>query len=207
MIIHLNPILGKEIAYLKFDYLNPKFENKERFEELFFSINGKIYRPDNNIHEIATNEKGFDEFIFGEKGKFINKTFLTKFKKNKTYIIQYNICNNTYILFAEKNSKRGEVKFVNKSKEQIIGEIGYLIQEKIEVNNESKFHFALESAMCYFKVCPIKIYKSNYNDDIDYTNEELENLILGEFFYHFLHEEKIVIEYRERGNIEIKIES
>ncbi len=201
-----NLVLGSETAFLKFDYLDEKYHGKERFEELSFSINGKIYSPDNEIHEIEINTKDFDEIIFGENGKFMDFIFLTKFKKGNTYIIQYNICTNTYVLFAENDRGRGDVKFVNKSKQPIIGEIGYLIQDTIKERSESEFHFAVESANCYFKVCPIKIYKSGSNVEFNYSDEELNNITLAEVYYHFLHKEKIVVEFSISGEINLKIE-
>lgn len=196
---------GQDIAFLKFDYLDDRHQSKVRFEALSFSINGKIYHPDHKVHQIVINAKGFDEIIYSEHGKFIDKTFLTRFKKDEIYIIQYNTCTNSYVLFAKNNPGRGEVKFVNKSQTPIVGEIGYLIHEKVEVNSESTFQDALESAMCYYKVCALKIYQASFDYEKEYTLEALEQLLLGEMYFHFLHKEKIIVEYIEEGKLSLRL--
>lgn len=199
-------VWGKEIAFIKFDYLDGKERTKKRFEELNFSINGQALSPDKKTHKITLKEDGFDEFRYGEHGKLIEKTFFTKFRENEIYIIRFDICTNAYVLFAEKKPARGEVKFINKSKNEIVGEIAHFQFDRINKKSESEFIFAMESANCYFKVCPIKIYSSDYNDEDDFSDEELEKMLLGEIYFHFLHAEKLIVEFSQKGKLNLRIE-
>lgn len=182
------------------------YENSfEKFDSIQFQFNGtKILATDTTAQKITLN-KTLDncKVIIGMD----TISFLTKFKTNYEYIIRPGCCCAAFTLEPKSNPRRGIVKFKNPTKR----DLGLVIAEaNIDTvkSNITQTTFSYESAMCLFKPCSILITETAYfSDTFNYTNEKIhyDNLwkeqaqyILSKSWFHFLHGEKIELNYNDK---------
>jgi len=190
------------------------FDNSfEKFDSIYFDINGtSFFGKDTLIKTIKLNDN-LDKCtaIIGKD----TLNFLTKFQSGQEYVIRPGCCCAAFTLQARQNANRGTVTFKNKSD----NDLGIVVCEHNSdtVNVDStKTIYADESAMCLFKPCKIQIVQTNYfSDEYEYKNDdrsyfklwlEQESYILNQVWFHFLHGEKIEINFDPKSKkIELKI--
>jgi hypothetical protein len=168
------------------------------------SINGHSFGEKDTVITIRINTKGFDccEAIIAKD----TLRFVTKFRAGELYEIEQGCCCAAFTLKAKKDANRGIVTFKNVTKRNV----GLIVAEaNTDTVKAGKTHttFASESAMCYFKPCSISIAETEYlsskydyaNDNRDYDKlwAEQAKYMLATTWFHFLHGEKITVEYHE----------
>jgi hypothetical protein len=178
-----------------------------------FTINGQSFGERDTTIKIKVNQSGFD--VCEAVGKHSSQKFLTRFKAGESYVIEQGCCCANFLLMAKKQPRRGTVFFKNVTNR----DLGLVVAEaNIDTVKAGKADtlFSLESAMCLFKPCGILLTETAYlSDEYNYHSdnrnykklwEEQAQYILGETWFHFLHGEKIEIEYLEASkSVRIKL--
>lgn len=184
---------------------------EDTLNHIRFKINNQKFGEKDTIIQIKINPRGFDICQVIIENDTIN--FLTKFRKGELYEIRQGCCCAAFSLQPKNNPRRGTVTFHNPTKR----DLGLVIAEaNIDtVNaNATQTTFSHESAMCLSKPCSILITETAYfsdtynykNDKRDYDNlwKEQAQYILNKSWFHFLHGEKIGLQYNDQTT-EIKI--
>lgn len=183
----------------------------EKFDSIQFQFNDtKFFATDTTSKKIVLN-KTFDSCIVIIGLDTIN--FLAKFKANNEYLIRPGCCCSAFTLEPKINPKRGTVTFKNTTRR----DLGLVIAEaNIDTVKSNKIQtiFSYESAMCLFKPCSILITDTQYfSDSFNYKNDqrdfdrirkEQSQFILTKSWFHFLHGEKIELDFNDLTK-EIKI--
>lgn len=178
-----------------------------------FTINGQSFGERDTTIKIKVNQSGFD--VCEAVGKHSSQKFLTKFKAGESYEIEQGCCCAKFLLMAKKHPRRGTVFFKNATNR----DLGLVVAEaNIDTVKAGKAGtlFSRESAMCLFKPCSVLLTETAYlsdeynyhTDKRDYKKlwEEQAQYILGKTWFHFLHGEKIEIEYLEASkSVRIKL--
>jgi hypothetical protein len=178
---------------------------KDTLSYIRFKINNQSFGEKDTIIQIKVNTKGLDTCQAIIVDDTIN--FLTKFKEGEIYEIRQGCCCAAFTLEPTNNPRRGTVTFNNTTRR----DLGLVIAEaNIDTvkTNKTQTTFSYESAMCLFKPCNILIteipyftYSYNYkNDNRDYEIlwKEQAKFILTKSWFHFLHGEKIELEYNDK---------
>jgi hypothetical protein len=180
----------------------------EKFDSIQFQFNGvKIFATDTLAKQIPLNY-ALDYCIAIIGTDTIH--FLTKLKPNNEYTIRPGCCCAAFILEPKNNARRGTVTFKNTTKR----DLGLIVAEAnidtVKVN-VTRTTFSYESAMCLFKPCSILITEPSYfsdtynykNDGRDYDTlwKEQAQFILTKSWFHFLHGEKIELDYNDKTKV------
>lgn len=185
---------------------------KETVDYIRFKINNQSFGARDTVIQIRINTKGFDSC----EAIIANDTlrFLTKFKEGELYEITQGCCCAAFILKPKNNANRGTVTFNNKTKRDLALTVAEANIDTIQTRKTETI-FASESAMCVFKPCSIVLSETAYwsdkysdYDDKEYVKlkEEQASYILGKTWFHFLHGEKLKLEYKEKKkSIQLKL--
>lgn len=145
-----------QTAILKVQKVFPTL--KENVNYIKFIFNEQSFGEKDTIINIRINKLGFDNcFAIIDKDTL---KFKTKFIENETYEIKQGCCCAAFTLEAQKNPKRGTVKYKNRTNRNI----GLIVAEaNIEEvkKSETKKIYASESAMCLFKPCSILLTETS----------------------------------------------
>ena len=185
---------------------------KESEDYIRFKINNQSFGAKDTVIQIQINTKGFDvcEAIIAKD----TLRFLAKFKEGESYEIRQGCCCAAFTLKPKIGAMRGTVTFNNKTKRDLALIVAESNVDTVKINRK-KTLFADESAMCMFKPCSILLsetayfsdkYEYNDNKDYDTLREEQASYIVGSIWFHFLHGEKLVLEYAEKEkSIQLKL--
>ncbi len=200
-----------QTATLKVQKIFPNL--KENINYIKFVFNEQSFGEKDTIINIKINKHGFDNCL-AIIGKDTLK-FKTKFTENEAYEIKQGCCCAAFTLEAQRNPKRGTVKYKNKTNRNLGLIVAEANIEEIKKGNIVKI-YASESAMCLFKPCSILLTETEYlsekynyrsaGSDYEKLSKEQEKFVIGLTYFHFLHGEKIEIFYNSKTkNIEIKL--
>ncbi len=178
-----------------------------------FTINGHSFGEKDTTIKVRINPNGFDSCAVIIAKDTVR--FVTKFRAGEMYEIEQGCCCAAFTMKAKNNAARGTVEYTNKTNR----DLGLVIAEaNIDTVRKRKTHttYASESMMCYYKPCSILITETEYlsgkydyqadNRDYDKLSQEQEKFILAKTWFHFLHGEKIKVEYNEKtGAAPIKL--
>lgn len=179
-------------------------EQFQKFHSYIFKINGTLIdaADTTNTQDVVINKYGLDSCMAILEGD--TTLFLAKFRENQTYTIQAGSCCCNFSI--EPNTKnnivgRGTLKFYNQSNNKIIfGNAGLnaVFDQKskdyfggiIKLNPKSSTQWlnSIESAMCYYKLFGIDVYKNTKN--INNLKKSLDTI-----YFQFLHQEKLNLFY------------
>lgn len=170
-----------------------------------FTINGHSFGERDTIIGVRINPNGFDscEAVIAHD----TLHFLTKFKPGGLYEIKQGCCCAAFTLQARKDPKRGMVIYRNVTKRKVVLVIAEANADTVKAG-KTHMTFAHGSAMCLFKPCSILLTETAYlsdkynygieNRDYDKLWQEQAKYILAKTWFHFLHGEKIEVEYVEK---------
>ena len=199
-----------QTATLKVHKVFPNLQ--ENINYIKFVFNEQSFGEKDTIINIKINKLGFDNCL-AIIGKDTLK-FKTKFIENEAYEIKQGCCCAAFTLEAQKNPKRGIVKYVNRTNRNLGLIVAEANIEEIK-KSETKKIYASESAMCLFKPCSILLTEKEYlSKKYDYNSDgrdykklwaEQEKYKIASIWFHFLHGEKIEIFYNQKNkNLDIK---
>lgn len=194
-------ILSVQGQTLRFNYAAPH-EDIRGWDKFRININGVTYSPTDTLPKpIKTDKKGFDQCYVAMEGDTLR--FQAKFRKGENYEISPGCCCALFNLYPLNDEGRGTVTLLNKTRRDLSLIVAEANIDTVAAGKKITL-FASESAMCYFKPCSILITETTYNDSkYDYQpgkeNEALDTeqtkLIKNVQWFHFLHSEKLNIDY------------
>ena len=177
---------------------------KDTINHIRFRINNQEFGGKDTLLQLKLNKKGFDscEAIIGAD----TLKFLAKFKKGEVYEIRQGCCCAAFTLEPQNAPRRGTVTFKNTTNRDLGLVVAEANQDTVKAK-ATQTTFSFESAMCLFKPCSILITETPYfsdaynykNDNRDYDSlwKEQSQYLLTQSWFHFLHGEKIGIEYND----------
>ena len=211
----MNPV-NSQTATIKAPVTYPYIEDTVKSTFNRFTINGHSFGEKDTIVKVRINANGFDSCSVVIAKDTLR--FITKFRAGEMYEIEQGCCCAAFTMKAKNNAGRGIVMYTNKTNRNLALVIA---EANIDTVRKSKTHttFASESMMCYYKPCSILITETEYLSEKyngcieckDYETllaeaEEQEKYILATTWFHFLHGEKIAVEYNEKtGATTIKL--
>ncbi len=202
-----------QTATIKAPVTYPYIEDTAKSTFNRFTINGHSFGEKDTIIKVRINSNGFDSCVVLIAKDTLR--FLTKFKAGEMYEIEQGCCCAAFTMKAKNNAGRGTVMYTNKTnRDQAL----VIAEANIDTVRKGKTHttFASESMMCYFKPCSILVTETEYlsgkyeyqsdNRDYDKLSEEQAKYILAKTWFHFLHGEKIAVEYNKKtGAVRVKL--
>jgi hypothetical protein len=185
----------------------------EKFDSLYFDFNGTTFWGSDTLPKTVAVNDNFDQCTVIGGNDTLH--FLTKFQSGQEYALRPGCCCAAFTLQSIQNPNRGTVTFKNKTNRDLGLVVCEHNSDTVKIDS-IQTTYADESAMCLFKPCKIQIVETTYfSDEYEYKNDdrsyfklwlEREGYILNQIWFHFLHGEKIEIDFDPKSkNIELKI--